>query len=243
MASILISSPHLVAELLEPCDIEQNIMLMDIFGVVEGERWLAEITVIFNPIILSRNHGASRADFYIGSTGALVRIDLEKNGDFKDWTRALSVDTETKIHKTLKKGVKVALKPAIGIKKDAKVSPGELSGDIGKEMTQESTFEIKEYPLEPKKIGRAIEWMIKMPKGYKAVRDFLYGNILLSAEVQWEKVPHSGSFTLRTSDIRFFDDQGEPLSKIQTLAMRFLMRNKICLQNRDGLTFKFEINE
>jgi hypothetical protein len=117
---------------------------------------------------------------------------------------------------------------------------GEIKWEARGQSERKATFSCSEMILVPINKGEAIHWRLDSPRGDKAVRDFLMGNLYLFAECAWNGTPKQGRFGARPSDVRFFDDQRRPLSKATSLLMLYqLWRRDLIPLFDNGFEFTF----
>lgn len=94
--------------------------------------------------------------------------------------------------------------------------------------------------------GDVVVWSLSLPRGEKVVRDFVFGNLHLFVECVWPKnigglrPETSGRVELRPTDIAFFDSDRRPVSKVQSLLMRYLLWSEdVAIYNTDGVSVRF----
>jgi len=237
MPQLEFSLPNLVATFLNSDDRDQNLIMMDITGDLRGKTWRTEMDIIFKPIDITLRSGPCRIDYYLGCTGAKVKMDLLDNGRFQSWTPDEEIDVQRKLRRTSSRGFKFSAKP----KGPIEVGGAEYAIDRGANFEEENVVNIKANPRITTKAANAVEWIFKSPREIAAVRKMVRGNQLLSAHIEWEHLNREGKITLRTTDIRIFDENDEALGWAYTIALRYFLRRKMKLQNKDGLTFNFKI--
>ena len=205
-----------------------------------------DLNIVFNPMAIRRG-GVSKVDYFVGSTGAEIFIEAT-GGKVVDYTgpQELKVEYNNKSTRTRKSSV--SLSPEIKAKakdNEASFKPGELHWEANQDREQTVSFSCSEMTLVPVNIGDSIRWRLDTPRGDKAVRDFLMGNLTLFAECTWPGIRKTGRFGARPSDVRFFNDQRRPLSRRASLLMLFhLWRKGIKPTHDNGFDMHFiEVRE
>jgi hypothetical protein len=221
---------------------ECSAFLLDVRAdLVMPDRLRIDLDLVFCPIVV--RHGMiNKVDYFIGSTGADAYIEAT-DGEIGLHTsgQKLTGEHTNKIARarsaTLTLSPEVKSKTTVG---ERSVKPGEIR--LGAENQDECTvkFTCSEMVLAPVIIRDRVWWRLDTPRGEPAVRDFLVGNLALSAECIWFDRPRTGRFGAR-ADIRFFNDQRRPLAKITSLLMQYrLWRIDKTPMHANGFDLVFE---
>lgn len=222
---------------------DENILLLDLEADHENDGSLRlDLNVVFNPISVRRGI-ATLVDYYVGCTGAEISIELTR-GAIRSHTQAATLDVSynntTKTQRTAKLCLSPAVKTKTGIS-ESDVTVGEITYDTAAERFFTSTFASQERYLSPALMGNTIKWTITIPRGEKAIRDFLHGNLYLFAQGSWDRFPRSGCVSIRPSDVLFFDSDRRPIGSLRSLLMWYILwENNIKVENKDGFYIKFE---
>ena len=236
-----ISPPNLVVWLSRE-ERERNVVLIDLDADMEGTETLRlDVNVIFNPLPVRRGT-LTRVDYYIGSTGAEVSVDAS-GGKVHGHTPAATLDVNYSNATQSRRKAGLTLKPEMKVKdlsRAAEAKLGSVTRAAGQERVQSAAFASAERVLAPVATDDGVKWTVSLPRGEKAVRDFLIGNLYLFAKCTWAGTTKRGRVAVRPSDVRFFDADRRPLGTAQSLVMQFVLwRLGIKLQNRDGFAMTF----
>jgi hypothetical protein len=184
-----------------------------------------EVTVTFNSIPI-RVEIVESKDYYVGTTGATVNVNA-KGARFVEYTEppGISVGHETKKAEERGRSGKFApeLKATVG-HVAVQTNPGALESSAKTNNESSISYEFKEFPIVPIKKDGSLAWQIDMPRGEKAVRDFLLGNLPLSVTLEWRTTEEkSGTVQARPSSVLFFDEEKRALPIQASLLMRFIL--------------------
>ena len=199
-----------------------------------------DLDVVFNPIPVRRKQGPVRqADFYVGCTGAEIGVEASAGSILKHTgPTTLSVGYSNSTSRNRSSGL--TLDPILAMN-SGETKLGAVTKEASQEVTFNATFSSEERVLQPVLLHDTIKWTINLPRGNKAVRDFLMGNLHLFAVCRWDHVPRTGRVTVRPSDVRFFDGNREPLGPRRSLMMEFVLwLRRIQVFNKDGFSARFE---
>jgi hypothetical protein len=246
MSALLVNEPHLIAELLSDEQQDSNVLLMEVIGDLQNDRWTIHLNVIFQSIevapleLLQRK---TRRYYHIGCTSALVELKT-RNGVIQWHTPSVRIPVNYTTSMAVENGMKVSLQPAVE-SKGTTFKPGGLSAKHTKTQTLSCALTSKESELVATLKKQSIRWQIDMNRGAKAYRDYLLGNYLLQAVVDWPINPKLGTLTLKPLSIAVFNEKKEQLSKKKSIWIEFLLFSlrDAKIENRDGLTFSFELHE
>jgi hypothetical protein len=112
--------------------------------------------------------------------------------------------------------------------------------EANSERNFSTSFKSAERLLVSTDMNDTIKWNLDLPRGEKAIRDYLIGNLYLYACASWKEKPLTGEVTIRASDIRFFDADRRALSFKRSLAMLYcLYRKGITVQHKDGFRIQY----
>ncbi len=203
-----------------------------------------DLNVVFKPVRVQRGN-LPRADWYIGSTGAEIYLEVI-GGIVKDnHTKGKTLQVNYKNTETWERKSAFTLAPEIGIESTSasvKAKLADIVFQANSERNFESSFSCEERVLAHIHMENSVRWNIDLPKGGKAIRDFLFGNLYLCAECVWNDGPCHGRITVRPSDIRFFDEErnARSIGYLANLGMLYtLFRGGIKIENLNGLTISF----
>lgn len=226
-------------------DEERNssIVLLDFSADIENDKTLRlDLNVVFNPISVRRGI-VNRVDYYVGSTGAEISIEATK-GTIRDYTREATLNVKYSNTTKKQRQTTLTLTPIVKMKHGAKeidAKPGVITQRASHENSFTVTFTSEERILSTSLMHDTIKWTIAEPRGAKAIRDFLIGNLYLFAKCTWLCSQRAGFVIVRPSDVLFFDASRQPLSKIASIFMQYILWEKgIKLSNTDGFRTEFE---
>lgn len=201
-----------------------------------------EFDLIFSPKSIRRN-GVTRADYYIGSTGAELRVSPSR-GWVSAFSKGLTVDANYTNSFKSARGFGVLLKPKVSVElPSAKLSGSAVAIQYGagSELSMECSFRASERYLETEFARPEIKWSLALPRAQNVVRDYLQGNLNLFAECMRLDEGIKGVIEIRTSDIRFFCPERRPLGRVASLLMRYaLWREGIHILSQDPESIDFE---
>ncbi len=221
----------------------RNIVLLDFNADLEDDTTLRlDLNIAFNPQPIRRGL-VTRADWYVGCTGVEVSVEAD-SGMVTHHTQAMTLQVD--YSNTVKKQRKASLDltPCIQAKNghnDVKVKPGSIKHNALTDNVFSVKFKSEERFLQSIHLGNSVKWILSLPRGEKAIRDFLAGNLYLFCNCIWAQSSKSGEIVLRPSDIQFFDPERKPVGRAKSLLMFFVLwKNGTKLDNRDGFSTKFE---
>lgn len=217
-------------------------MLVDIEAdFIEETNFRLDLNVIFNPLAITRG-GITRADFYVGSTGAEVTLQFDDH-DIKDYTKDMTISAEYAISNRRRRASSLKLSP--GVKGSIAKESGEVKlGEISLKRNEERNFEVRfasaERLLASVHIGSLVKWVLNLPRTEQVVRDFLFGNLYLFGICEFTESQIRGSVSVRPSDVLFFDNERRVLSKRKSIVMLFeLWKRGVIVENRNGISLEF----
>ena len=199
-----------------------------------------KLDVVFHAVHFKRP--LSRGLWYAATTGA--EIELRADGaSILQYTDAIPLTVSHTNSETLKRSVGVEIKPTVeaefpGAK--AKVGLGELKDEHAEERIAQAQYTNTEPQLAVEKLGDTVVWMMDLPRGEKVVRDFLFQNLPLSAEVKWKDNSRNGSLSVLSTSIKFFDTEKRPLEGYRSLLAEFYLFCRGGLQNATGIQVNFQ---
>lgn len=240
--TLKINPPNLMPWL-ESSQKRRSILLLDVeTDLIAADCLRFELNIVFNPIAIRRGR-INKVDYFVGSTGAEVFIEATQ-GKILSHSGPLELDVEyTNTSRQTRKS-SMCLTPEFKSKDGAaerSFKPGEIRWEANSESERKASFSCSEMTLVPVNTGNSVRWRLDTPRGEKAVRDFLIGNLILFAECSWRGSTRSGRFGARPSDVRFFDDQRRPLSKPTSLLMLFhLWRKGLAPTYDDAVEITFQ---
>ena len=200
-----------------------------------------DLNIVFNPIAV-RMGTVLKADYFVGSTGAEIFVEAV-GGRVSSYSGALELNVDYTNATTHVRKSGVSLSPEVKSKSgstEESLKLGEISWGAKTEREHKVSFSCSEMTLVPIDTGNAVRWRLDTPKGEKAVRDFLIGNLFLFAECTWKTPGKRGRFGARPSDIRFFDDQRRALGKVSSYLMLYrLWRKGLTPMNEEGFDIAF----
>jgi hypothetical protein len=198
-----------------------------------------KVTASFVPYDISQGDFV-KTTIFVGCTGALFKVRTD-SAEFATYTTAGSVDvTYTSIQKNTLTGT---FSPKVAVKGgDLEVSAEAGSIAKGKEIESGSSFKGKERPLEVTLIGKnVLRWSYHLHRGMKVFREYLEGNLPLSAEGHW-KDGVSPTFWIegKPLDRVFFGGvDRRKLGRISSLALRAkLWYHNINVPSVDAVRFR-----
>ncbi|MBN1552287.1 hypothetical protein JW979_12515 [bacterium] len=245
MKTLIISPPKIIPWLSME-EKENSIVLLDfeVDGLDDGALRF-DLNVVFNSIPVKRGL-IQKVDYYIGSSGAEVAINFD-HGIIKDYSgeQILSVDYSNSV--THRRNSNITIKPNFsrkGNQEEVKVGLGAISLGRGLEKTFSCSFECTERILSTINMENFLRWIVTLPRGEKAVRDYLIGNLYLYVKCFSKNSNLNGTIKVRLSDIRFFDDERRPLSKKKSLVMLYtIWKQGIHIQNKNGFEVDFNVKK
>jgi len=221
---------------------KKNIILLDIdFDIDDNGANRIDLDVVFNPISIKTGN-IQRVDYYVGSSGAEIAIDVS-DGTILEYTQAAKLDDTYENNNRNCRSTTLNLSPLVNIGTIQNI--GARITSIIRHATERNTYNTRftcgvRY-LRPIVMGKSVKWMLTLPQNENMVRDFLIGNLYLFVTCIWQNNTKSGSVHIRPSDIRFFDSDYQPVGKSASVLMQFILwKSGIKLDNCDGFSISFE---
>jgi hypothetical protein len=238
--------PQKIIPWLSKKDKDSSLVLLDfkanVASIDDNESIRIDLDVVFNPKPIRRGT-LQRYDYYVGSTGAEISLTIN-DGTIDSFTPEVKIDVDYSNTVGENRKSNVSLSPSMEVTQGTskvKANIGTFAKESAEHSNFSASFKSSERILVPSIIGNTIKWNLNLPRGEKAVSDFLNGNLYLFAQCNWSNNEKSGIVNLRPSDVLFFDSERRPLSNLQSLLMAFVMwsKNKY-LSNKDGFQISFK---
>jgi len=214
---------------------DQNIINFDLgarYSVGSAKKIRFDVELAFKAI---RTHtdAVSTPVYYLGYTGVTAELHVE-GLPLQTYTRRKKIPVNYTNSMQKKNWKNFDIVPKVTIKGEgveATVSVGKAGGKKGSEEEKTCKFESGERTLETTREHDQIRWTLDLPRGEKAVRDFLLGNLFLFAEYDKsnEDTAVSGRLKVEPRAIQWFDkDRKEiSLSFIKRFFLRYVVREKL----------------
>jgi hypothetical protein len=195
------------------------------------------------PVIPIRRGYLEPTDYYVGTTGATVTLTA-KEAEFVDYTGPVGIDVEYEQSAGKSRSQTGKLAPEYKTKlgpAELQLKPGSLESSFATTSGSSIKYQSKEFLLAPTKSVGSLTWQVDMPRGEKAVRDFLLGNLSLSATLEWQTTDRHGTAQARPSCVAFFDGGKRKLEgwRACVLMLFILWRRGIRLNNQNGVYRSF----
>ncbi|MEM9298932.1 MAG: hypothetical protein AAGA64_11135 [Bacteroidota bacterium] len=238
-------TPPILTPWLDEKEREKNVLLIDLqIDKNKKDEIRFDIDIAFNPISVRRG-SVTVKDFYIGCMGAEIALSLNPDkGVLLEFTEGCSLNVNYTNQNSYQRSATVSLVPEIKSengKNKTDIKLGSLQYIASKQATFSASFSSDERLLAPIKLGNAIKWTITLPRGEKAIRDFLIGNLYLFAVYGSLEQAVSGNIYAKPSDITFFDDTKRALGTKKSIIMRYILyKRNIDISNADGLKIQFK---
>jgi hypothetical protein len=217
-----------------------SVLMLDIEpDFVDDNKIHLDLNIIFRSIPVTIG-GLQSRDYYVGSTGARVTFKAI-GGEVKKYTgpMTLTVDYEKTFTRARQSGVKVS--PAVESSQGLKVNIGDITFQKDAERTFSFKFSSSERSLAPVCMRDSVEWEIALPKGEKAIRDYLFGNIYLFVDSEWSCEHKTGKIVARPSDILFFDSERRAIGGPKVgLTMRYHLWKQGIKVRKEDLEINFK---
>lgn len=242
---IKVSPPFLIPWTTEE-ERNRNCLLLDLEADATTNRGIRlDLDVVFCPIPI--RHGVlNRSDFYVGSTGAEVTVVAER-GQVHEHTGPETLVVNYSNKTTQVRSADLDLAPELEAESGgakAKASLGSIKRQQSDSREFTASFQSEERRLAPMHLHNSVKWTITQPRGEKAVRDFLLGNLYLNATCRWAGQARSGAVEVRPSDVRFFTSDRRPVSWLRSVFMQAVLWSEgISVDNRDGFRIAFREGE
>lgn len=223
----------------------QAATLVSLDGRAEAgnEELSIQLRVSFHPIAVKRGLLQS-VDYYIGSTAADVEVSVA-SGEVIDVAEfePLLVNQENTSETTVGRAAKLA--PTFKGKTagaEIEVTPGEVAMTRENKRASTATFAHTEshIPAFATNGGRGARWMISMPRGTKAMRDFIADTYCL--ESRWRPKAATGGSVHVRNNVEFFDDERRPLGAVKSFLMAYVLwKNRISTAHLGESRNTFEV--
>ena len=236
---------------LKPPQKDREVVLLDFEPDQVGKDGLRlALNVAFKAVRFRSEGNRVPLDLTLGCTNADVFARVS-GGKVTQQTAGQAIPVKYTATSTSKRESSIALKPVVKSKakgKEIEISPGEVQLSKGDERTHEAETEGIEYPLAPVQTGDTTTWYLDLPRVQHLVRDYLVGNLWLTAEFDGLKAPISGEIGVVPRRVRVFDSNG-PLSFSKTVAImmylhgpaarKALKRANVRLESMDEIRVAF----
>ena len=239
---LLINPPNLSQWLSEE---EKNscVMRLEIEpDLIDKETLRLDLNIIFDRIAVRRGV-VQKADYYIGTTGGEIYVELI-GGVVKNHTGDQKIQVNYHTEKERTQRSDFTLEPSLSYKdkgKESQIKLGNIGWESGTSRKCTTSFEGFERILQCINSRNSVKWIIALPKTDHIIQDFIAGNLYLYFEGRWSNGPRYGKIRIRPSDIRFFNDKKEPISGKKNIGMLFVIwRKGIRVMNKDGVGLSFK---
>lgn len=228
-------------------EIRQSSILLGDFCVddISGHHVRVDVDIVFQPIRI-RRAGTQKTDYYVGTAGAQIYVRAT-DGSIEGYTPESTLMTDYTNQHQRSRSSSVVVKPSSKQAGAAQISQGvsaSLSYNTSQVRTHSVSFQSDERVLAPRHLGDEVIWEFSMPRGEKAVRDYLVGNLYLYANCTWQNNPKRGCVGWQPSDIRFFDSEKRLLSPAKSIIMNYVLwRQGTSIAYTNGASVKFQIKE
>lgn len=245
MESFEITPPILIPWLTED-EKEKNILLLNLqIDAIKEDLIRLDLDIVFNPLSFRRGV-VTRKDFYIGCSGAEIKI-IFPNGNVTEYSKSKTLTVNYANSIDHQRASSTSLKPSLKFKDSA--SKSELNVSLGELVHKNSTvnnysvsFQNEERELAVITMDNSIKWFLSLPRGEKAIRDFIVGNLHLYSIFSTNKEEdYGGKVIIKPNDITFYDNDRRPLGFKENLMMRYkLYKAGMDILNADGFTVSFK---
>jgi hypothetical protein len=235
--------PWNLATWLKADDLRRRILILDLEIDALDERTLHfDLDVAFSQVSIRRGL-LQPADYYIATKAAEIVFEVD-DGSVIDWTKSKLIEVRYENVVKRSRRSEVTLAPKAQIKAgslEIAVSPGSVKFNGEGETQRTASFSGVEGEITAIRSGNAVRWIIVLPRGEKATRDFRIGNLDFFALCRWQEgAVRRGQITVRPSDLSFFDNDRRPLTKKQSIMMWFqIARQKVNICDPEGFTTRF----
>jgi hypothetical protein len=173
---------------------------------------------------------AKGADIYLYAT----------NGTLSEASKGASIQVTYKVRSKATKDTAVKVGPKLKAGPDVEVGVGDVRIGRGREEEVETEHVANETMLATTTGVNSVHWQQSLDRGQKAIRDYCFFDLDLSAICKWEAPPRNGTLRLEPN-LSVFDRSGHEVSAIKViLTMRALYRRTI--QNEDGISISFQVS-
>jgi hypothetical protein len=200
--------------------------------------WRVDVDLIFMSVPVTKLTGGM---LYASCQGASIRLEVLDQKVIR-FTEAASVQFEYTESTTKTRTGSVELKPEIEVSAGpvkAKVGGLGAKGEASKEKTGGYSYRATEDRLAVASDPTFVSWQIDMVRGEHAIRDFLFGNVVLSADCKSMVSPFKGSVKV-SPDVYRFDRNKKKMSDTQSLLIHFLLVWEENVLNKAGYSIDFE---
>jgi len=190
----------------------------------ETETYALAFDLIFDPKPVQRRTVVT-ADYYVGSTGAELWVE-PSTGKIQHFTQSRSFEVDYTSQSERQQRRAATFKPRLELSAGEAGASAEAGGfeiAAGSARSEAASFRSEERDLVAVFLDPELKWVLQLPRGERAVRDYLQGNLRLDAEIVPVDGRAGGTIRLRPSDIRFFGPDRRPLNFWASMAMRLIL--------------------
>lgn len=225
----------------------QRLLMLDVdVDVASANSVRIDFDLVFSPKSIRRGTVVDQADYYVGSTGAELHVQPRK-GEVCDYTAGRSVDVNYSNSTDIARRSAATIGPEATVSVgggDTKLGIGNVSYAAGSKRAMSASFQAEERVLQTEFANPHVKWVLVLPRGERAVRDFLQGNLSLYAECRYLDRGIEGQIEVRPSNIRFFGPDRRPLGRMASLRMRYALWNRrIRILSQDPECIAFRVNK
>lgn len=160
--------------------------------------------------------------YYIACGSAEIKLEIA-DGSILDYTKDMSIPVNYRNSRKKTRESCIRLKPTIKNNANEDGLEGEVVWQSGEESQFDCSFDSEERQLAsiPQNEGKGIKWALFYPRGEKAILDFLFGNLWLTAKCLWnDDLAPRGVIEIKPLDISFFNSDRRRLHPIKNIFMR-----------------------
>jgi hypothetical protein len=171
--------------------------------------------------------------YYLGHTGVTVGVHAT-GGKVTDSVTSKPLDVEYEARAITKRSTAFELKV-----QGAPTVTLEAGGECG----FSTRFTWKEAVLSVGRQSTYVEFVFDLPRGNRATRSYLHGNLPLWARIQWPAANIKGHITVKPAGIGFFDPEKRSMGYWRTLFARYVLyANQLGVTDAHGFRINFTEN-
>ncbi len=244
MPNIIIEEPHLVANLLSTEKRRANVLLLEISGLIEQNKWSPRLNLIFQaidahfPPLPGDN---TRRTYYFACTNAHLEITIDK-GKVIRHTPSTKIPANFTYSEEFEDNTEVSIKPEVEVK-PVTVKPGGWASSQATKKTVNFSIVGTESDMVATKGPNFVKWTFDTIRTPRPYRDYIEGNYLLQADVEWGGGPRGGTLSLKPEVTHVFDKQKKKVSRLKGLWIQFVVfrYGHVNIENPAGLEFNYYI--
>lgn len=244
MPNIIVEEPHLVANLLSKEKRKANVLLLEISGLIEQNKWSARLNLIFQTIdahFPTFPGDKTRRTYHFACTNANLEMTVNE-GKVISHTPSTRIQANLSCSEEFDDNTEVSIRPEVEVK-PVTVKPGGWTSSAMQKKTVNFSIMDTESDMVATKGPNFVKWTFDTVRAQRPYRDYIEGNYLLKADVEWDGGSKQGTLSLTPEVTSIFDEQKRKVSRRRALWIQYVVYRfaHVTIENPAGLEFNYHI--